>query len=185
MNHHTDVHASLRYPALIRSIHWLTLLLIVAAYELIELRELFPKDSDPRAAMKYWHFVVGLTVFSLTVLRLGLRHGLTPPTIQPAMPLWQVQLAHGVHGLLYVWLLLMPLLGWLTLYVSGKPLLLLGFELPVLDPANKGLGKTIKTVHEACGNFGYLLIGAHALAALGHHYLMGDNTLRRMLPGRD
>ena len=27
---------------------------------------------------------------------------------------------------------------------------------------------------------GYFLIGAHAAAALFHHYIQGDNTLRRM-----
>jgi cytochrome b561 len=30
---------------------------------------------------------------------------------------------------------------------------------------------------------GYALIGAHAAAALFHHYVVRDNTLRRMLPG--
>ena len=34
-------------PALI-GIHWLTLLLLIAVYLLIELREIYPKGSDPR-----------------------------------------------------------------------------------------------------------------------------------------
>jgi cytochrome b561 len=29
-----------------------------------------------------------------------------------------------------------------------------------------------------------VLVGGHALAALGHHYLLRDNVLRRMLPCR-
>jgi cytochrome b561 len=32
---------------------------------------------------------------------------------------------------------------------------------------------------------GYWLIGLHAAAALFHHYIVRDNTLRRMLPLRD
>jgi cytochrome b561 len=34
------------------------------------------------------------------------------------------------------------------------------------------------------GNFGYFLIGAHAAAALAHHYIRRDDTLLRMLPAR-
>jgi len=32
---------------------------------------------------------------------------------------------------------------------------------------------------------GYWLIGLHAAAALFHHYVVRDDTLRRMLPLRD
>lgn len=39
-------------------------------------------------------------------------------------------------------------------------------------------------IHEAGGTVGYVLVGLHAAAALFHHYVMRDNTLRRMLPGR-
>jgi cytochrome b561 len=31
---------------------------------------------------------------------------------------------------------------------------------------------------------GYYLVGLHAVAALVHHYVNRDDTLRRMLPGR-
>jgi len=32
------------------------------------------------------------------------------------------------------------------------------------------------------GKVGYFLIGLHAVAGLYHHYVVKDNTLRRMLP---
>ena len=41
-----------------------------------------------------------------------------------------------------------------------------------------------KEVHETIGTIGYLLIGAHALAALFHHCITRDNTLVGMLPKR-
>ena len=46
------------------------LLLLVAVYACIELRELFPKGSDPREAMKTWHYMLGLSVLVLVSLRL-------------------------------------------------------------------------------------------------------------------
>jgi cytochrome b561 len=41
----------------------------------------------------------------------------------------------------------------------------------------------LQEVHETLGTIGYFLIGLHAAAALVHHYVYKDDTLRRMLPG--
>ena len=42
-----------------------------------------------------------------------------------------------------------------------------------------------KELHETGGTVGHFLIARHAAAALFHHYVVRDNTLRRMLPSRD
>jgi cytochrome b561 len=68
------------------------------------------------------------------------------------------------------------------LSAAGKPIPFFGLELPPLIGENKELAKTIKEVHETGGTVGYYLIGLHTAAALFHHYLVRDNTLRRMLP---
>ena len=47
-----------RYPFLSITLHWLMLLLLIAVYSCIELRELYPKGSDPREALKTWHFMI-------------------------------------------------------------------------------------------------------------------------------
>jgi len=49
---------------------------------------------------------------------------------------------------------------------------------------NKELAHTLEEIHETAGVVGYYLIGLHAVAALLHHYVLRDNTLVRMLPGR-
>jgi len=49
---------------------------------------------------------------------------------------------------------------------------------------NKGLATQLEDIHGLIGNLGYAVIGIHALAALIHHYVQRDNTLRRMLPSR-
>jgi len=54
--------------------------------------------------------------------------------------------------------------------------------LPPLIDANRSLAKRIEDIHEVGANLGMLLIGLHAGAALIHHHLMRDDTLRRMLP---
>ncbi len=172
-----------RYSWLSISLHWLMLLLLAAVYACIELRVQFPKDSDPRNLLKTWHFMLGLSVFVLVWLRL-LGRWLSPrPPITPPLPRWQQRLSTLTHVLLYGLMIGMPLGGWLMLSAAGKPIPFFGLELPALLAPNKALAGQIKEIHETVGVAGYWLIGLHAGAALFHHYLRKDDTLRRMIPG--
>jgi cytochrome b561 len=42
----------------------------------------------------------------------------------------------------------------------------------------------LEDVHEALATAAYWLVGLHAAAALWHHFVLRDATLRRMLPVR-
>jgi cytochrome b561 len=174
-----------RYRTTSIAMHWLMLLLLAAVYACIELRELYPKGTDIRAAFKTWHYMLGLSVFALVWLRLALRLSARTPPIMPALPTWQALLANGMHIALYVLIIGMPIGGWLLLSGEGEPIPFFGLHLPALIDENKEIAKLIKEIHSTVGEVGYFLIGLHAAAALLHHYLVRDNTLRRMLPGRD
>lgn len=176
--------SSIRYGSLSIGIHWLMLLLFIAVYACIELRELYPKGSDPREAMKTWHFMLGMLVFVLVWPRLLARLSGPTPAIQPEPPNWQQISAKLLHLALYALMIVMPLTGWLLLSATGKPIPFFGLELPALTGENKELAKSIKEIHEFVGTAGYYLIGLHAAAAFYHHYVQRDNTLTRMLPGR-
>jgi len=175
---------STRYGSLSISIHWLVLLLFIAVYATINLRELYPKGSDPREALKTWHFMLGMLVFVLLWLRLATRLSGPTPGIQPEPTRLQQLSAKLMHLALYALMIVMPLSGWLLLSASGKPIPFFGLQLPALISENKDLAKTIKEIHEFVGTTGYYLLGLHALAALYHHYIKRDDTLTRMLPVR-
>jgi len=173
------------YGPLSIGLHWGMLLLLVAVYACIELREIFPKNSDPRETLKSLHFMLGLSVFVLVWIRL-VEHMTDPtPRIHPAPPGWQQILGKGMHVALYAFMIGMPLLGWVLLSAEGKPIPFFGLHLPALIAENKTLAESVKEIHETGGTVGYFLIGLHAAAALYHHYFMRDNTLVRMLPNRD
>jgi superoxide oxidase len=171
-----------RYSPISIAMHWLMLLLIVAVYACIELREFYPKGSDPREALKMWHFMLGLSVWILIWVRLFFIFKGQRPPILPTPPSWQQLLAKAVHILLYLLMIGLPILGWLMLSAKGKVIPFFGLELPALIGKNKELGDLIKEIHETGGTVGYYLIGLHAVAGLFHHYVMRDNTLIRMLP---
>lgn len=171
-----------RYGSLQMTLHWVTLLLLAAVYACIELRGYFPKGSDAREALKTWHFMLGLTVPILACIRLALHFAGRRPAIHPAPPRWQAGAATFVHFALYAFMIAMPLLGWALLSSAAKPIPFFGFVLPPLLATDAGLSKQFEEVHETLGTIGYVLIGLHAAAALAHHYLLRDDTLRRMLP---
>lgn len=170
------------YGTLSIALHWLMFVLMVAVYASIELRELFPKGSDPREAMKALHFMLGLSVLVLVVIRVLARVTSATPIIVPGLSPMQALAAKLGHLALYVLMIGMPILGWLLLSAAAKPIPFFGLELPALIGENKELAKTLKELHETAGVAGYYLIAIHVLAALYHHHIRKDNTLTRILP---
>lgn len=163
-------------------LHWLTVLLIIAIYASIEFRGIFEKGTPERDLIKEVHFVLGLSLWFITLLRLVVRRFSVIPAIEPAPSAGAVKIAGLMHLALYSFLLLMPLLGWLLLSAGDKVIPFWGFQLPALIEPNPDLAGTIKEIHELVGKAGYALIAIHTLAALAHHYRLKDNTLKRMLP---
>lgn len=176
--------SAIRYGSLSISLHWLMLLLFIAVYATINLRELYPKGSDPRELLKTWHFMLGMLTFVFVWLRLAAIFSGPTPLIQPTLPRSQEISAKLLHLALYVLMIGMPITGWLLLSAAGKPIPFFGLELPALIGENKDLAHQIKEVHEFVGTTGYFLIGLHVVAGLYHHYIKRDNTLTRILPGR-
>ena len=176
--------ARARFSGLTIFLHWFMLLLLVGIYATIELRELFPRGSDPREAMKAWHFMLGLSVLAFLACRLVARLAGSTPPIVPAPARWQHVVARAAHAALYLFLLAMPILGWLALSAEGDAISLFGLPVPPLVAPDEALAERVEELHELGGTIGYFLIGMHAIAALAHHYLVRDNTLLRMLPGR-
>src|SRR4051812_17665253 len=112
-----------RYGSFSIALHWVMLLLLIAVYATIELRGMFPKGSDPREAMKAWHFMLGLSVFILVWLRFAAHAIAGPvPRVVPQPPRWQAASAKLMHVALYLLMITMPILGWLVLSAEGKPI---------------------------------------------------------------
>ena len=177
--------SDVQYGWLAAGLHWLMLLLLVAIFATMEMRGFYPKGSAAREAMKTWHYMLGISVLALAAVRL-LVHFVGPvPAISPAPTKRQHAGASLMKIALYVFMLAMPLLGWALLSAKGAPIPFFGSQLPALLSKAKALAESLKEVHETGAIIGYILIGSHAMAALYHHYLVRDDTLRRMLPKWD
>ena len=68
-------------------------------------------------------------------------------------------------------------------FARGHALPIFGLaEIPSPWIADKAFADSVKEVHEVLANLLVILALFHTAAALLHHWVFGDNTLRRMLP---
>lgn len=171
-----------KYAPISISLHWLTAILMIAAYASIELHESIPRGNPLRGAMEDWHIYFGLGILPIGLFRLAFNLTQSAPPIVPKLPSWQVGLTTAMKVYLYGLMLLMPLLGWVFLSAEGEAVRFLGLQLPGIAPLSESLAEFGEETHVLLGKSGYLFITFHAAAALYHHYVVNDNTLRRMLP---
>ncbi len=175
--------ASTRYTRTAIALHWLIAGFIVCAFALgwIMTELAF---SPTKLRMVNWHKWVGVTVLALVALRSLWRLAHPAPPLLP-MPAWQRLSAHVLHAGLYVLMFALPLSGWAYSNAAGYPIVYLGLvPLPDLVDKHKALADNLKDLHEILGWILLAAVIAHVLAALQHHFIDRDATLRRMLPTR-
>lgn len=168
-----------RYSTISVALHWLMLLLLVAVYAAMELREFYPRGSDLREGLKMWHYMLGLSVLTLVLVRIVARLTTAAPAPLDEPALRQLA-SKAVHLALYALMIGMPLAGWIILSAEGDPVPFFGLVLPPLTGVNEALAHQVEELHELGGNIGYLLVALHAAAALVHHYVLRDGLLNRM-----
>jgi len=159
--------------------HWAIFLLVALAYLAIELRG--PKGTESRALWSGVHVWAGSLVLAFASLRLLWRLWYGAPDDIDANRLLAF-LARAAHLALYLFVFVQPLLGILTINTAGHPVVLAGLGLPIrLAGADPEANHAIRQAHRFIGNLFYWVIGLHAAAAVAHHVLLRDNTLRRMI----
>ena len=171
-----------RYSPIIIGLHWLMFVLLIAVFATIEIRSQFPRGSELRDLVKALHFMLGISVLLLVVIRLGVRLSSPTPAIIPAPRFIENLLAKIMHVTLYAFMICMPIAGWVILSAEGHGVPFFGLELPPLLDKNDALAEQVEDLHKLFGEIGYYLIGLHVLAGLFHHYIKRDNTLLRMSP---
>jgi cytochrome b561 len=171
-----------RYGIMAQLLHWLTVVLVGTAYIVS------PGGREERiysAAFDFarqTHETVGIVVFALVLLRVSWR--LLEPAPRPApMAPWMRYSASATHLALYALLLAIPLTAIVGAWLEAHPLTIFGIgNVEPMLPQNHNLGQSIAHIHTILGNVIIWLAGLHAAAALFHHFVLRDDTLRSMLP---
>jgi cytochrome b561 len=177
----SNLPAAARYRSGLIVLHWLMLILLACSYASMEFRGLFPRGAE-RDAIKALHYSLGFLVFILVAARIALRVTGDVRPVTPPLPAWQKLGATALHVALYVFMVVMPILGWAILSAKGQPASFFGIVLPPIVSPDRELGYWFVDFHEWIGKAGYALIGLHAAAGLVHHLVRRDDALTGILP---
>ena len=170
-----------RYSTGAIAFHWTIAALVITNYILIKATDFV--DKDARGALMEPHKAIGITVLTLTVLRIIWRLTHARPDMAALKP-WQAKLAKTVHALFYILLITIPLTGWMMASRNPDGVSWFGlFNIPGLPvPGTKAAGGVYHEVHEIAGKLMFVLILLHIAGALKHQYYDRIPVIRKMWP---
>lgn len=170
-----------RYTSTAIALHWLLALALLGAFSVGVYMSDLP-FSPTRLKLYNWHKWAGVTILTLSLLRLLWRLTHRPPADVP-MPAWQRVAAHGTHHLLYLLFFAVPLVGWAYSSAAGFPVVLFGvLPLPDFVSPDKALAESIKPWHGWLAYAMATLVVLHVAGAIKHQIVDRDGLLGRMLP---
>jgi cytochrome b561 len=180
-----------RYGAVAIALHWLIAAAILAMIAIGLTMAHAPIPRATKFMLFQLHKSVGLTILMLALLRLFWRLAHRPPPLPAAMPRWERGAAETTHGLLYVFMIGLPLIGWAMVSVSplNLPTVLYGVLpwphltfLTALGP-KKALEPVFQWLHAYGAYVLIAFLALHVGAALRHYFFERDTVLQRMIPG--
>jgi superoxide oxidase len=159
-------------------LHWLIAVMIFGLYAVGLTVDLF--DKPVRPFIINLHAVFGLAVLALVVLRVVWRTTHKKPPYPANMgPLFRKAAAAG-HGLLYLLMIFIPLLGLGAFFRRGKPLDFGLLQIPSPLEADRDIAHQITEIHGLLANILIALVVVHVLVALYHQFVLRDDLLARM-----
>jgi cytochrome b561 len=138
------------------------------------------EEATPRNFYFNLHKSIGIMIFALVVIRIFWRLTHKAPAMLSSYKAWETKLASGVHRLLYVLMVALPLSGLIMAVASKYGVKWFGLKfIGGLD--NTPLREAFKEVHVILGLVILSIIILHILGALKHKFIDKDKTLERML----
>jgi len=184
---------ALRYGTVAMTFHWVIAILVIANICLGLYMADLPRSDPSKLMIFQWHKSVGLTVLTLSILRVLWRLVNPIPPLPAGMnPVLRLA-ARASHFLLYFLIVFIPLTGYIM--VSASPLgngtdyfglftwpnlpLFTGMTREQLHPIHE----TWESAHVILAWSAIVLIPIHIGAALYHGIIRRDGVFSRMVPG--
>jgi cytochrome b561 len=175
-----------RYGFVAITLHWTMAALLIALLMLgLYMVSLPDAGFDVRKInLILIHKQLGILALALAAARMAWRISNPLPALVSTIPDWQKFVARFVHLLFYALMFALPITGWLMSSAAGIPVSFFGlFSLPDYLSYDDYLFKSFIAIHKWLAYGLIFLVLLHAGAALGHHFVLKDETLKKMLPG--
>jgi cytochrome b561 len=173
------------YDSTTQAVHWLVAALAVITVPLGWAIAGAPRNTPQRDLLLLLHRSVGLAILAAMVFRIGWRWHHPPPPLPPVLPRLEIALARLTHFVLYMFLILMPLAGYLNAAAAGHAVNFFGVvSIPPLLPEDDRLSQVAIAVHLVAQYPLYLFVALHIAGALFHGAIGRDGIVERILPIR-
>lgn len=174
----TVTERDIRYPARMRVLHWLVAVLVAAVWPL----GMMIKFTREEVKLDFYmlHESLGFIVLWLMLVRTGVRLTASPLP-RPAAGIEGLA-SRTVHGLLYLFLVVMPVSGFLATNAHGFPLHWFNL-VRIWSPVGKSpeIAPWFSAIHTWSAWILLSLFALHIGAVLFHHVIRRDDTLTRIL----
>ncbi len=171
-----------RWGRIAVGLHWVMALVIIGLFALgLWMTSLSYYDPWYKQGPNL-HKSIGMILFAVLLLRLMWRWYDHTPAPLSSHADWERKGGHIVHGLLYVGLFAVMISGYLISTADGRAVSVFGLiDIPATLSGIEKQEDIAGIVHLWLA-VGLIVVAAgHALAALKHHFIDKDTTLRRML----
>ena len=138
-----------------------------------------PQEISPRSFYFNLHKSIGVTILALITIRILWRFSHKPPAILSSYKMWEKKLASGVHHLLYLLMLALPISGVIMATYSKYGIKWFGVPL-VKGLDNNPMREVFVDVHEVIGIVVLVVLALHIAGAIKHKFIDKDDTLKRM-----
>lgn len=176
-----------RYSAVAVALHWMIATLIL--FNLISGTFMESLDGEAKHIVLSLHNSSGLTILALSLMRLGVRLFYRPPPFDETLSRLEGMAAKTVHGLFYVLMIGMPLVGWSIISAGRKstsslyllaPMPRISFLVHLPDGQKHSLHDQFVATHTAGAWILFALLIAHVGGALKHQFIDRRPQIARM-----
>lgn len=168
-----------QYDLVAKILHWILALLLIGM--LILGWYMVSIGLEPRSDWYFnLHKSLGIIAGVLILFRLCWRLFHRPGPYSEMIPLWQVKASRVVHWLLYTFMILMPLTGFLGASLNKYGVAFFGLPISIGLNINVDASNQLFTIHGYLAWILLTLIILHILAALKHLFINKDNVFKRM-----
>lgn len=126
------------------------------------------------------HYTLGISVFLLVGFRFSWRLLNPTPTHVLKNKMLSI-ISNTTFAFFYSLMFLIPASGYVMMNFRDKNTVFFGYEIPALFKNNQSLKRLVTDTHELLTPLLLVLIILHVVAALFHHFIRKDPTLKRML----
>lgn len=169
------------YPDSIVILHWL---IVICVFSLMGLGWYMTGLEKGTPAVSHFynlHKSIGLIALALVAVLINFRLRSQLPQLPSSMPSWEIKAARAGHWMLYIFLIVVPLSGYLESNFAKWGIDFFGFHMPSWGPDNKSIYHIFNRIHVYGSNIFAGVIVLHFLAAL-KHMIQKTKVIYRMLP---